>query len=314
MTATWDPSNKSAGITLSGSDLVATIASGTSNVAATRACSGKTYFEVTVGASLTGTLAVGICNRAFSMSAGTTLGANANGCGWRQNGTVVIVGSTIATIATFAATNTLCVAVDPAAQLIWFRVGAGNWNNNAANDPATGTGGISLATMILGPVLPAMGGTTVTPNMSGTAAFASGSFAQAVPSGYDTVDTIQVAARRTLAGNESARSHALAAASFRSIMPAAAGAWYGGTTGSIGYWAPAAAPTHLSGVVTEGGVPVAKVVRLYDRRTGLFLGEAVSDAGDGSYEIPALGRAAVVAIAFNGPAYNALVYDNVAPV
>jgi hypothetical protein len=41
--------------------------------------------------------------------------------------------------------TTICTAVDLTAQLIWFRMGAaGNWNNNAAYNPATGIGGVSI--------------------------------------------------------------------------------------------------------------------------------------------------------------------------
>jgi hypothetical protein len=320
--ATWDANNKSAGVTLSGSNLVATATSGTPSVAATRACSGKTYFEVLLGASLTGVFSVGVCNRIYSMTAATQLGANANGCGWRKDGTVIINGSTISTIATYAAADTLCVAMDPMAQLIWFRVGAGNWNNSALNNPATGVGGISTATMTLGPLLPALSGATTAPTMSGTAAFASGSFAQTAPSGFVTLDTIQVAAFNGMVAATGAafstykatKSSTVASPSKKTSVLVAAHAWYGGTTGNVAQYTPAAAPTYVSGIVIEAGVPVAKIVRLYDHNTGLFLGQVTANASTGAYTIPALGRAKVFAVAFDAPTYQALVFDNVVPV
>ncbi len=115
-----------------------------------------------------------------------------------------------------------------------------------------------------------------------------------------------------------ARTDPPAAYAQKSSMPLAAGAWYGisknSTMTAIRFWSPAAAATHVSGTVTENGTPVAKTVRLYDHLSGDFLGETISDLSTGAYSIPSLGRTKVVAIAFDSPSFNALVYDCVIPV
>lgn len=298
-TTTWDPNAKSAGVTLSGSNLIATITATSSNVAANRTLTGKSYFEITA-TTLPNVMSIGICNRLFSFSSGTLLGANANGCGYRSGGTVVINGSTVSTIATYTGGNVIRVAVDPASFLIWFAVGAGNWNNNAANDPATGVGGIDFSTMTLGTLRPA-GGATFTTNHVLTAAFSSGGWSFSAPSGYSSVDTTNATGvAPVLASNASARQDP-----------------FSGTLQYVAAMTPGYGPggaKTISGTVTEAGVAVAKKVRLYDHATGQFLGEATSDAGTGVYSIPALGRTKVVAVAFDDPTYQALVYDNLVPL
>jgi hypothetical protein len=77
----------------------------------------------------------------------------------------------------------ICVALDATAKLIWFRLGAaGNWNNLAGRDPATGAGGVSIPN--LGgsvPAYPAVlfgGADTITANFGATG------FTGVVPSGF----------------------------------------------------------------------------------------------------------------------------------
>lgn len=300
MTATaWDANFKSAGIALTtfgGVLLDASITSGNSNVAATRPLSGKTYFEVKAQNKPT-TVAVGLCNRAISMSSGTLLGGDANGLGFRDNGTVLLNNSTLTTIQSYANGDTVCVAVDPAGRLIWFRTNGGNWNNSGTADPATGAEGIDLSTMAFGTLYPACGGVfSATPNNEWLATFTSG-FAQTPPSGFITIDTMQAVGR--------------------SGFKTPAGAWYGISKNTPGtrtrFWSPAAAETDVSGVVTAAGSPIATRVRLYDQATGELLGETTSSAVDGSYSIPALGRAKVMAIAIDAP-FGAEIFDNITPL
>lgn len=192
MSATvFDANFKSAGITLSGGNLTATVASGTSNVGADHKVTGPTYFEMTMGASLTGSVCVGLVNNAFNTASGTLLGVDANSVGYKNDGTVKINNATLTTIATYLATNVICVAIDPRYAKIWFRVGAGGWNNDilANQDPASNVGGITLATLACAGLRPAFGGTTVSPTQAATAVFTSG-FAQTPPTGFITVDTI----------------------------------------------------------------------------------------------------------------------------
>jgi hypothetical protein len=298
---TWDTNAKSAGVTLSGGNLVATITAASSNVAATRTLTGKSYWEITA-TTLPSTMAIGICNRTFVFSSGTLLGANANGLGYRNGGAVVVNGVTLSTIATYTGGNVIRVAVDWQNLTIWFAVGAGNWNNSALNNPATAVGGIDYSSMTLGAMRPA-GGATFTTNHVLTAAFSSAGWSFSAPSGFSSVDTCN-------------------AVGIATVMPSLVSARqdpFDGTyqfvaTQTPGYGYGTGAATTISGTVTEAGVPVAKKVRLYDHETGQFLGEATSNAGTGVYSIPAFGRRKVIAIAIDDPTYRALIYDYVAPV
>ena len=77
---------------------------------------------------------------------------------------------------------------------------------------------------------------------------------------------------------------------------------------------PAAAATHVSGIVTANGSPVSTRLRAYDHNTGEMLGETTSSAIDGSYSIPSLGRTSVMVVAIDAPTYNSLSYDTVLPL
>lgn len=321
----FDSAYKSAGITLSGGNLVATIASGTSNVLASRTCSGLNYGQFTVGASLTGNLCVGLANRSYNTAAGTLLGTDSMSLGYKQDGTVRCNNVLLATIQTFAAAAVIDVAYNPLAQLIWFRTNNGNWNNNAANDPATNTGGISTFTLgsyhFGGACCFAIGGTTVTPNMSITAVFTSG-FTYTAPSGYITVDTLAFVAKNCAVGKtdtfttyKAAKTSTVSSASKvatsqpRRSVPLAY-AWYGKSR----IYSPAGTAKAISGTVKEVGVAAAgKVVYLYSAATGEYLGTAISD-GSGLYSIPALGKTNLFAVAFDPTTYQAMVYDQLAPV
>jgi hypothetical protein len=308
---TWDSGNKSSGITLSGGSLVATAASSTNpSVVATRCATGKVYWEVTV-TTQSSNFSVGFVGRSYNTGLGTLLGGDANGLGYRQGGAVVLNNATLSTIQTFTQGSVVQVALDLQNLLVWFAVGGGNWNNSGTANPATGVGGISFSAFAAS-YLPAFGAAVVTPNQVATAAFSSAGWTFSAPSGFQSVDGVYAS------GEEAATlgpTHFYTAAPAREdpvttheqirvffIQP--------GTR----FWSPAATQTNVSGTVTESGSPVAKKVRLYDKVTGDLLGEVTSSAVDGSYSIPALGRASTVPMAFDDPTYNALVYDRVVPV
>lgn len=110
--------------------------------------------------------------------------------GWASDGTIKTCGikegsvATLSTIATWAGGNTLSIAVDLDNALFWGRAGAGNWNNNAANNPATGVGGISIPHVFGGgPRMVWPGG-----NLGATANYdlflKTADFTQAVPAGF----------------------------------------------------------------------------------------------------------------------------------
>lgn len=299
MATTWDSANKSAGITLSGGSLVATITSGTSDVAATRPLTGKSYFEVTA-TTQSSTFAVGLCSRQFSMSGAVVIGANTASVGFYQDGTVKLNASNLTTIQTFTQGDVVRVAVDPFNRLIWFNVNNNNWNNDVSANPATGVNGIDFSSLVFDRLLPAFGGATVTPNQVATALFTA-PFTYSVPSGFTTVDTVAAnGVASTLPNLTEGPARADPTTSFTQKTISIGGYGSGGET-------------YVSGVVTQNGAPSARTVAVFDHVTGEFLGSVTSSAIDGSYSLKALGRKSVFVIAFGGPTTNAIVYDLVVP-
>lgn len=163
MTTTWNPSDKSANVTLSGSNLIATITSGTNQgVRSTISHStGKWYaefkncfFSTTPSSSSRG--GVGIADSTYSLTAGP--GSDNIHSAWVIQPPTVIVGnaSKIAgAIATAITTSvTIGVAVDVDNHLVWFTENGTTWNNGGTANPATGVGGFSLVgTATMGPAI-----------------------------------------------------------------------------------------------------------------------------------------------------------------
>lgn len=185
MTTTWSTTDKTAGCALSGGNLVATFTGNNQGVRAIdRVYNGKYYWEVAFTTSPLN-LGVGVClgtttlSTIFSASSANT---SANLAG---NGTITLFGtSTGINIGTFSAGGVACIALDADADLIWFRSGAaGNWNNNASNNPATGVGGISIAAFAAGPMglYPHAGCAN---SSAATANFGATAFTGAVPAGF----------------------------------------------------------------------------------------------------------------------------------
>ena len=332
MATTWDANNKSASIALSGSNLIATASntSGQAGVRATRVVTGPTYGEYTIGSLTGGTLFIGLADYSWTFSA-TALGADTHGLSYQSSGVVRINGTTLSTIQTFAATNVVQYFYSPKLEQIWFNVNNGNWNNNAANvpsdNPATAVGGISTSTLATGgggPLFPAMSSSGAASNSNAvTAAFSSSGWSFSAPSGGASVDVVGVAATDNQFANNKpqldgpVRQDPVTTTAQRDPWGTAVGGWYGISKNTpntaIKVWSPAATATHVSGFVYENGLPVKKIVRLYDHNTGDFLGETTS-AADGSYSIPGLGRTNVVAIAFDPTTFNAICWDQVTPV
>jgi len=183
---TWSTTDK-LNITLSGSNLTAVGASNA--IAGVRAAdanhTGKFYFEITfVAWSLTNTYA-GLTT--LDTNLGALVGDTQRCAGVIKSGHIYVNGSdTGSTLGTRAAGNIISVAVDIDAQLIWFRVApSGNWNGSATADPATGTGGISIAALFVA------NNTSVVPVFNPvfyldkvTANFGDTSFSGTAPGGY----------------------------------------------------------------------------------------------------------------------------------
>src|SRR5215472_5059826 len=187
--ATWNPSDKATGITLSGGNLIATNNNGAvSNVRAVdKQVTGKFYWEYT-----TNTIAsVGIAAGYVSLTA--DINAVFAALAVQKSGAVALDGSssflidgasTTANIGALVNGSVVGIALDAGARKVWLRLGAaGNWNGAAGRDPATGVGGISFTSLgVAFPIYPAV--TLVATNDQVTANFGDSAFTGTVPSGF----------------------------------------------------------------------------------------------------------------------------------
>lgn len=177
---TFSPSDLS-NVTLSGGNLIATVLPTNGGVrGAGGLTSGKYYWENTYTTINTNTVGVGISLASASLTNATNIGF-ANIARTTGGITVNNVGSGSA-LGIINPAAVVGIAVDFTAKLIWFRIApAGNWNGSGTANPATGVGGISIASISTGPLYPCMYGQTgdkITANFGATA------FSGAVPSGF----------------------------------------------------------------------------------------------------------------------------------
>jgi hypothetical protein len=187
---TFNPSDKAAGVTLTGSNLIATASAG-GNVAVRtvdRQVSGQFYWEYTY-TNNTNT-SCGLANQSVSMTGVAAASGNTPGTVLLLPSGGSLVVNAVATGILFGSIANGTVtgwALDLTNRLLWVRIGAaGNWNNNAANSPVTGVGGVSVAS-VCGVGIPAyglMGATNGNPSGAITANFGDTAFTGAVPSGY----------------------------------------------------------------------------------------------------------------------------------
>lgn len=294
---TLDPNNKT-NETLSGGNLVAT-SSGAGAAAVTRPFTGKHYFEATI-TTLTGTPSVGFGTQAYATSA--VQGALTTSLAYKPSGIVVVNGVTLSTIAAYVAGNRIGVAIDPTLQQVWFRVNNGNWNNNVANDPTTGAGGIDYSSMTLSTLTAAVYA-SLTANVW-TMKFST-PFTDTAPSGFASIDTVQVSKVQATPISE------LIAISAPTGMPLVADR--SPLQPIKRMFQPSGPMTYVSGTVKENGVVIAnKKVWVYDRFSGEQIGSTTS-ASDGTWSVAAVGRLSVLVVCSDPTTYNSIVYDNVTP-
>ena len=152
---TFDPANKSTNVTLSGSNLIATLTSdgrgGARSIASVSSPS-KIYFEITCGAVTTAAAnIIGLANATNGLE--SFPGSDLNGVGFAFGGGVVYINnSTVTAIGySLSAGQRLGVAVDLGAKRMWLRQG-GVWDGvGSLPDPVTGADGIPLDTVNAGP-------------------------------------------------------------------------------------------------------------------------------------------------------------------
>lgn len=177
---TWNLADKSANMSLTNGNLTATSTNFSVGVRAVAGKSaGKWYFETTManGGSAADVIGLGLAGAVL-----TTTG---------PAGTVVVFPSFInvnasSVLAFSGMANGVVVgkAIDLDAKLIWFRIApTGNWNNNAANNPATGVGGVNIAVIATGPLYPIFQ-VGAASGHAATANFGASAFVGAVPAGF----------------------------------------------------------------------------------------------------------------------------------
>jgi hypothetical protein len=186
---TLNPSDKSSLITLSGGDLIALRATGSTSWAGVRATaarsSGKHYFEMKNNANgaTNGSMIIGLATISAPL---TYPGAISGNYGFQTNdlSTHNVGKYTGGSYASSSYTNgtasdTSCIAVDLDAGKIWFRIaGRGTW---MTGDPATGT--TPTFTFTPGTTMYPMAGLFSNP-MQITANFGGTAFADTPPSGF----------------------------------------------------------------------------------------------------------------------------------
>ena len=267
---------------------------------------GNLYFEVAINAA-TGTPGVGVVSYWYGFSL-NPLGTGTDNVVYNTNGQVRYNNTTLATLAAYTTGDRISVAYDRGNSLIWFRVNNGSWNNDGLANPATGVGGISMGAFTHDRVSPAVSFTVTGTAM--TAYLDTSEFAYSVPSGFYSVAEVVVNAARTVIDPE---------AYVPQTPPAYPSDWCAMTelpednhSRSVSF--PAGPVKVIAGEVREDDVGVeGKLVRVYNKRTGDFVGEARTNA-TGDFVIPAQDpNLPHVVIAFDDPTYNAKVYDNVLP-
>ena len=140
----WSNTDRSLPVTLSNGDKTATLASAVfsgarSTQRRSAGSAGKYYAEFVltnvVGTNFTVGIQVASADRDLTGSAIKAIVSTGN---ITHGG-----GPVLATLGAFVTGDVICVAWDAGIERVWFRRNGDLWNNNAAADPATNTGGLS---------------------------------------------------------------------------------------------------------------------------------------------------------------------------
>lgn len=153
--STWSTTDKNANVTLSGSNLIAT-ATGVGGLRGKDPKrTGKYYLEYTSTTTQNNSSTFGFAAAKSALNtsqpAATVLVQSLGGQILLTDNFGTTIGGQPSLSAAITTGTLLCAAIDLDNARCWFRSGAaGNWNGNAANNPATGVGGVSLAAVGLG--------------------------------------------------------------------------------------------------------------------------------------------------------------------
>jgi hypothetical protein len=183
-TTTWNPSDKSASLTLSGGNLVAASNTGgtAGGVRGTRSItSSKAYCEIACTYSGISDNFIGVAPAAKSLTSTGGVGSawvNVFG-GWMY----INSNSNSGNIGFFNSGDLLCIALDQVNRRLWFRRNNGTWNNSGTADPATNTGGFDVSALFTSAAAYPIA-VFVDINLSNTINAGASAFAQTVPSGF----------------------------------------------------------------------------------------------------------------------------------
>jgi hypothetical protein len=183
---TWNPSDKSAGITLSGGNLVATNSNGTGidGVRSVDSTTGKVYFEIVWTVYLVtaggGAMQIGIGNSSAVLT--TTLLGQTTAAGYRDDSLALYnFGPNAVGSMNTGLNDNIGVAVDVPNKKMWFRKNGGTWDVTGGDDPATNVGGLNF-TGITGAIFAITNSNAF--SYASTAKFDSASWTYIAPAGF----------------------------------------------------------------------------------------------------------------------------------
>lgn len=188
--STWSTTDKSASLTLTGSNLIATVSAAGSVRGKDPKRTGKYYIEYTSTTTQSGSSLFGFAAAVTPLGAGT--GASMIGPAALSGGVLrydvfgLVIAGSPSVGGSITTGSVICAAIDLSGQLCWFRLGAaGNWNGSAANNPATGVGGTSISAVGLGQGIDCYPFVFLGANTNSiTANFGGSAFTGAVPAGF----------------------------------------------------------------------------------------------------------------------------------
>jgi hypothetical protein len=181
---TWNPSDKSANILLSNSNLTVGTNSGVDGAVRSTLskAAGKGYFEFTGSGFIGVDSSVGIATGAASLS---NIGPTSTGGALvYASGAIWFNGSSMGINIGGLGSGTICIAIDITGGLFWARNGSGNWNNSGTANPATGVGGINVSALFPTNAVFAVVTCQFNQDPLATANFGASAFAQSIPSGF----------------------------------------------------------------------------------------------------------------------------------
>lgn len=177
---TWNPADKTAGMTLTNNNLTTSSSISNSGVRSIKGVSAGKYYVEFTATWLSGSTSVGVGIASTLFSAVPT-----NQCSVLLTGNINLNGSnTGKTLGALGAGAVIGMALDASGKLIWFRKGAaGLWLGSAGADPAAGIGGQDISAIAAGALFCWISQGSSTGEVT-VANFGASAFVGAVPSGY----------------------------------------------------------------------------------------------------------------------------------